>query len=76
MPKQYKPPYQFSTHIGATCAKRLRTPRLGQAVECERLWSAPNVTFKIYAAFAFYSSCALSVTGCVFHTLAAEFAQC
>jgi hypothetical protein len=25
MPDKYKPPYQFSTHIGAACAKQLRT---------------------------------------------------
>jgi hypothetical protein len=25
MPEHYKPPYQFSTHIGAACAKQFRT---------------------------------------------------
>jgi ribosome-binding protein aMBF1 (putative translation factor) len=25
MPDKYKPPYQFSTHIGASCARKMRT---------------------------------------------------
>jgi hypothetical protein len=25
MPDKYKPPYTFSTHIGAACAKQFRT---------------------------------------------------
>ena len=36
MPEKYKPPYTFSTHIGATCARQMRTfPDLAEKLKMD-----------------------------------------